>query len=113
MSKKHNATDYEKLSKMNPDFMVICRLRTIINPEADHFLKFGMFAAHDSLLPKYRGFAPSNWTMINGEKLTGVTLFKITNGEIDSGKIYRQKEVEILDTDFAWDLCLKNNPIDH
>lgn len=56
----------------------------------------GMFtiALHPSLLPRYRGCAPVNWAVINGDNRTGVTIFKI-NEKVDSGGIIFQKEIEI------------------
>jgi len=55
---------------------------------------------HDSLLPKYRGFAPMNWAIINGEKRTGATMFYIAD-EIDSGDIIAQKATDITADDDA------------
>lgn len=59
---------------------------------------FGTFNLHGSLLPQYRGAAPINWAVINGETETGVTTFFLTH-EIDTGKIIRQKHLPIADTD--------------
>jgi len=63
----------------------------------------GTFNLHASLLPEYRGAAPINWAIINGETRTGVTTFFI-NEDIDTGAIIRQKEVEISVSDTAGDL---------
>ena len=60
----------------------------------------GTFNLHASLLPQYRGAAPINWAIINGEKKTGVTTFFINN-EIDMGKIISSVEVDITDSDNA------------
>lgn len=57
--------------------------------------KFGTFNLHASLLPQYRGAAPINWAIINGEKYSGLTTF-LLNAEIDKGAIIEQKRVEIL-----------------
>ncbi|HVW21315.1 MAG TPA: methionyl-tRNA formyltransferase [Opitutaceae bacterium] len=54
----------------------------------------GCWAAHDSLLPRYRGFAPLNWAVINGEKETGVSLFRVEEG-VDTGDILLQRKVAI------------------
>ncbi len=59
---------------------------------------FGTYNLHGSLLPQYRGAAPINWAIINGEKETGVTTFKLVH-EIDSGKIAYQSKVEIKEID--------------
>lgn len=58
----------------------------------------GSINLHGSLLPAYRGAAPINWVIINGEKRTGVSIFKLEH-EIDSGKIILQREVNILPED--------------
>ncbi|MDR1984324.1 MAG: methionyl-tRNA formyltransferase [Prevotellaceae bacterium] len=60
----------------------------------------GTFNLHASLLPQYRGAAPINWAVINGEKITGVTTFFINN-EIDMGKIIFSEKVEINHNDNA------------
>jgi len=63
----------------------------------------GTVNVHASLLPKYRGAAPVNWAVINGEKETGVTTFRLTH-EIDTGNILLQKKVDILEDDLAGDV---------
>lgn len=62
--------------------------------------RFGTFNLHASLLPQYRGAAPINWAVINGEKETGVTTFFLTH-EIDTGKIIFQEKTAISETDDA------------
>jgi methionyl-tRNA formyltransferase len=62
--------------------------------------RLGTFNLHASLLPQYRGAAPINHAVINGETETGVTTFFLTH-EIDTGKIIRQKQIPITDTDNA------------
>jgi len=61
---------------------------------------YGTFNLHASLLPDYRGAAPINWAIINGEKKTGITTFFIDD-KIDTGHIILQKEVTIQDNDTA------------
>lgn len=65
--------------------------------------RLGTFNLHASLLPQYRGAAPINWAIINGEKTSGITTFLIDR-EIDTGKIILQEEVNISDSDTAGDL---------
>ena len=60
--------------------------------------EFGTFNLHASLLPDYRGAAPINWAIINGETKTGVTTFFIDD-KIDTGEIISQSEIEILDNE--------------
>jgi len=60
--------------------------------------KYGSFNLHGSLLPKFRGAAPIQWALINGEKKTGVTTFALAE-KVDTGSIYLRKEITIEDTD--------------
>lgn len=62
--------------------------------------RLGTFNLHASLLPQYRGAAPINWAIINGDKETGATTFFLTHG-IDTGKIIMQKRIPIADNDNA------------
>ena len=62
--------------------------------------EFGTFNLHASLLPQYRGAAPINWAVINGEKETGVTTFFLQH-EIDTGNIILQEKIKIEDEDNA------------
>lgn len=88
-----------QLKDLNPDLQIVVAFRML--PEVVWNLPpLGTYNLHASLLPKYRGAAPINFAIINGEKTTGVTTFKIQH-EIDTGHIALQKEVEILPTDTA------------
>ncbi|OGU80599.1 MAG: methionyl-tRNA formyltransferase [Ignavibacteria bacterium RIFOXYA2_FULL_35_9] len=60
--------------------------------------KFGSFNLHASLLPKFRGAAPIQWTLIKGETETGVTTFALED-KVDTGNIYLQKKIQILSED--------------
>ena len=68
----------------------------------------GTINLHGSLLPQYRGAAPINWAIINGEKETGVTTFKLQH-EIDTGNILLQKKIEIGDEETAGELHDSND----
>jgi methionyl-tRNA formyltransferase len=63
----------------------------------------GTINLHGSLLPQYRGAAPINWAIINGEKETGVTTFKLQQ-EIDTGNILMQKKIDISESETAGEL---------
>lgn len=63
----------------------------------------GTYNLHGSLLPKYRGAAPINWSIINGDSTTGVTSFKLKH-EIDTGSLYKQSNIPIYPSDNAGDL---------
>jgi methionyl-tRNA formyltransferase len=83
----------EQLNKWNADLFVVVAFRML--PDVVWKLPpLGTFNLHASLLPAYRGAAPINWAIINGETKTGVTTFLI-NEQIDAGAILKQTEVEI------------------
>ncbi|PID94549.1 MAG: methionyl-tRNA formyltransferase [Bacteroidetes bacterium] len=82
-----------QIQSLQPDLMVVVAFRMI--PEAIWSLpKNGTFNLHSSLLPNYRGAAPMNHAIINGEKKTGVTTF-LLNHKIDTGKILFTREIDI------------------
>ncbi|MFH2012741.1 MAG: methionyl-tRNA formyltransferase [Pseudomonadota bacterium] len=89
-----------KLKELNPDVIVVVAFGQILSKEILKFPQFGCINLHASLLPKYRGAAPINWVIINGEKLTGVTTILMDEG-LDTGDILLQKEVEIEEDDTA------------
>jgi methionyl-tRNA formyltransferase len=90
------------LSDINPDVQVVVAFRML--PEVVWALpEFGTINLHASLLPQYRGAAPINHAIINGESVTGLTTFFIEK-EIDTGKIIMQREVAILPDENAGEL---------
>jgi methionyl-tRNA formyltransferase len=88
------------LNQINPDIAFAIGWRYLITKEAYTVPPKGTLIIHDSLLPAYRGFAPMNWAIINGEKETGVTLFHIAEG-VDSGPIIDQLKTSITQDDTA------------
>jgi len=76
------------------DLMLVVSWRYMIPANIYRRSSRGTFVFHDSLLPKYRGFSPTVWAIANGEKYTGVTLFKIAE-EVDMGDIVDQITVPI------------------
>ena len=107
IKKKLDKSDFDIIYSKIWSFGIVCGWRSLIPIELDRQFQFGLLAAHDSLLPKYRGFAPLNWAIINGEKETGVTLFRISDGEVDSGNILHQEKVTIEINDYAIDVYEK------
>lgn len=101
IKKKLTDDDYKKIQESNPDFVIVSGWRSLIDTGVNKYIKSGFIAAHQSLLPKYRGFAPLQWAMINGDKETGVTLFQINDGEVDSGRIISQKRIPINFEEYA------------
>ena len=85
------------LKALNADLQIVVAFRML--PEVVWDMpRLGTFNLHASLLPQYRGAAPINWAVINGDTETGVTTFFLTH-EIDTGRIIRQKRLPIADTD--------------
>lgn len=82
-----------ELRNLNADLQIVVAFRMLPKVVWD-MPKLGTFNLHASLLPQYRGAAPINWAVINGETKTGVTTF-ILNDKIDEGNILLQKEVKI------------------
>ncbi len=89
----------QTLKKLNADLQIVVAFRML--PEVVwNMPKHGTYNLHASLLPKYRGAAPINWAIINGDKTSGVTTFKLKH-EIDTGNILFQSKVDILQNDTA------------
>ena len=87
----------EAMRELNPDLGIVIAFRML--PEVIWSMpKYGTFNLHASLLPQYRGAAPINWAIINGEKETGITTF-LLNHEIDKGAIIGQQRMPILAED--------------
>lgn len=91
-----------ELKSLNADVQFVVAFRML--PEIVWDMpKMGTYNLHASLLPKYRGAAPINWAIINGEKESGVTTFKLKH-QIDTGNILFQEKVNISNTTTAGEL---------
>jgi methionyl-tRNA formyltransferase len=86
------------LLSAQPQLIVTLAYGRIIPAELLHGPRFGWINIHFSLLPKYRGAAPIQWALMNGEKKTGFTIFKLDKG-MDTGPIYLSKEIGIKESD--------------
>ncbi len=97
---KLKAEDFvDKLRDINADLFVVVAFRML--PEVVwNMPKYGTINLHASLLPDYRGAAPINWAVINGDKKTGVTTFRLSH-EIDTGDVLMQESIDIADSDDA------------
>ena len=82
-----------KLRELNADLQIVVAFRMLPKAVWD-MPKLGTFNLHASLLPQYRGAAPINWAVINGDSKTGITTF-LLNDKIDEGNILLQKEITI------------------
>lgn len=92
----------EALNNLRPDLIVVVAFR-ILPKEVYTLPKLGSFNLHASLLPKYRGAAPINWAIINGEKETGVTTFFLKE-KVDTGSVILQARVRIGPEESAGEL---------
>lgn len=97
------AESYEKLAALRPDFIVVSAYGKILPQNILDIPKFGCVNLHGSLLPKYRGAAPIQWSVINGEKKTGVTSM-LMNAGLDTGDILYTSETEIGENETAGEL---------
>ncbi len=89
----------DELQSLKADLQIVVAFRML--PEVVwNMPKYGTFNLHASLLPQYRGAAPINWAIINGEKETGATTFFLTH-EIDTGKIILQEKLAIEEAENA------------
>jgi methionyl-tRNA formyltransferase len=94
------------IEKLSPDFIVIIAYGQIIPARLLPIPKYGWINLHASLLPKYRGAAPINWAIVNGETKTGLTTMRIDAG-MDTGEILRQHELEIGPAETAPELAAR------
>lgn len=102
---------YEKISKegvedlkaLNPDVMVTCAFGQILSKEILDIPKYGVINVHASLLPKYRGSAPIQYAILNGDEKTGITIMQTELG-VDTGDILLQQTLDILPNETAGEL---------
>ncbi len=84
----------KQLESLNPDLFVVVAYGQILSEEVLSIPKYGCINVHGSLLPKYRGAAPIQWSIINGEEKTGVTIMYMEKG-LDSGDMILKEEIDI------------------
>jgi len=96
----------ERIAKLNPDYILSFYYRNLLSEELLATAKNGAFNLHGSLLPRYRGRAPANWVLVNGETETGVTLHRMVK-RADAGGILAQNRVAIERADTALSLHTK------
>ena len=86
--------NYQVIIDKNPDLIITCAYGQIIPEELIDYPKYGSINVHGSLLPKLRGGAPIHWAIINGDKITGMTIMKMSK-LMDAGDIISQEKIEI------------------
>lgn len=90
--------EYQYILDKNPDIIITCAYGQIIPTEILEYPKYGCINVHGSLLPKLRGGAPIHHAIINGDKVTGMTIMYMDK-KMDAGDIISKKEVEIKESD--------------
>ena len=96
--KLRDGTALELIRSLAPELTVVAAYGRILPEDILAAPKLGSINVHSSLLPKYRGAAPINWAVINGDTETGITTFFLKH-EIDTGEVIQQVRVPIADTD--------------
>jgi UDP-4-amino-4-deoxy-L-arabinose formyltransferase/UDP-glucuronic acid dehydrogenase (UDP-4-keto-hexauronic acid decarboxylating) len=96
----------DRIQAMAPDMIFSFYYRNLLSDAITSTARHGAYNLHGSLLPKYRGRAPLNWVLVNGEKETGVTLHRMVK-RADAGNIVAQQTVVIDDADVALTLHRK------
>jgi methionyl-tRNA formyltransferase len=94
------------LKRIKADIGIVCGWYWLLNEEVLTSIRGGLWGIHNSLLPKYRGSSPLVWSMMNGDKYVGSTIFKISKG-LDDGPILHQIRLEIDDNDDISQVLLK------
>ena len=92
--KMRDGTALEQIKALEPDILVVVAYGRILPDDILAVPKYGAINVHGSLLPKYRGAAPIQWAVLNGDKITGVTTMYLAS-EMDTGDIIYTAETEI------------------
>ena len=93
----------EEIKKLNPDVICVVAYGKILPKEILEIPKLGCINVHGSLLPKYRGAAPIQWAVLNGDKTTGITTMYMNEG-MDTGDMILKETVEIGDEETTGEL---------
>ena len=104
--KLRDGTALELVKSLAPDLTVVAAYGRILPEDILEAPKYGSINVHSSLLPKYRGAAPINWAILNGEETTGVTIMYMAK-ELDAGDIILQKETPIGPNEDAQTLTVR------
>lgn len=100
---KNNLEFIEEVKQLNPDVICVVAYGKILPKELLDIPKLGCVNVHGSLLPKYRGAAPIQWSVINGDKITGITTMYMNEG-MDTGDMILKQEVEIGENETTGEL---------
>ena len=98
--------DYSFIKDINPDVIITLAYGQIVPEGLLEIPQYGCLNLHGSLLPKYRGAAPIQYALINGDKITGMSLMEMVK-EMDAGRVYAKEEIIVDDNDNATSLFKK------
>ena len=102
-AKMRDGTALQIVRELNPDILVVVAYGRILPDDILAVPKFGAVNVHGSLLPKYRGAAPIQWAVLNGDKTTGVTTMYLAH-DMDAGDVIYTEETEIGEFETAGEL---------
>ena len=100
---RKNVEFIEEIKKLNPDVICVVAYGKILPKEILEIPRLGCINVHGSLLPKYRGAAPIQWAVLNGDKITGITTMYMDEG-MDTGDMILKQEVEIGENETTGEL---------
>lgn len=100
---RNNTEFIEELKQLKPDVLCVVAYGKILPKEVLNIPKYGAINVHGSLLPKYRGAAPIQWAVLNGDKTTGITTMFMDEG-MDTGDMILKEEVEIGENETTGEL---------
>lgn len=107
---KHNQEFIKEIKTLNPDAICVVAYGKILPKEILDIPKYGCINVHGSLLPQYRGAAPIQWSILNGDKKTGITTMYMDIG-MDTGDMILKQEVEIDENETTGELWDKLSKI--
>ncbi len=107
---KNNVEFIEEIKRLKPDAICVVAYGKILPKEILEISKFGCINVHGSLLPQYRGAAPIQWAVLNGDKTTGITTMYMDTG-MDTGDMILKEEIEIGENDTTGDVWEKLSKI--
>ena len=107
---KNNVEFIDEIKRFKPDVICVVAYGKILPKEILEISKFGCINVHGSLLPQYRGAAPIQWAVLNGDKTTGITTMYMDTG-MDTGDMILKEKIEIGEDDTTGDVWEKLSKI--
>ncbi len=102
----HDLNLIEEIKALKPDLMITAAFGQILSQEIINIPKWGIWNVHASLLPRWRGAAPIQWSILSGDTQTGITIMQTEKG-LDTGSVLATRAIDIIDTETAQTLTEK------